>query len=654
MKSRFNPALRSHMPLLRTSLIVIVLLSGISWMLSAVQSHDGSVKELEATEWQWAPASSYEEAPAPASGWHPVKPNETLPVRMIWLRVPLPRENLQDPYLQVKGIGSLRVFDGHDRIFSYLLDRKRWLVPVGQWKMVKLPLHQPQFIYLLVRYPSLSTVTVEATYGDKSSLIGKMLREDMDDLLIGVLLMFSCCISLGLYKSQRNRLYVYFSLLAISGGYAAFVSNSLLQAIIDAPALSYFQNICLPIATFAFVGAMEQVFYDINRRTIRFLKYLALGASAITVVGALTNIQLYSLSILVFTPIFLVIFLAVYWTIWVAYRRLKDLESIWIMAGFSSLAAIALIHMYRFFIVLWVPDWVRKQTAWVHRLPEDLLFLGLFAFVVCLIRVILYRYLAMNRQLSEFNRSLEQIVQTRTYELQVRTEQLQHAHERLAASMRENAEAIAEAMIMEERHRITGSIHETVGHTLSDTIVQMEEAKRLISQDREQAEEKLAASQELLRKGLEDIRQSVRLLREDAGHYDLPGAIGALIRETEQAAGCKIDRQIGPLPSQLSTLQKRLLFQSLQEGIATGLKRKEPARQFGLSVNFDPQEECVRMKLTQHGRPMRASDWGIGLRALAEQADRLGGELKVEALEESTCLSLTIPIAADGASSWIS
>ncbi len=653
MTRRFTDTWRAHFPLLRTSLIVLVLLSGISWMLAVLQTRDGPVQKLEVSDWQWAAASSYEETSAPESGWHPVVPKEKLPVNNVWLRVPLPQDHAHDPHLRVSGVGSLRVFYGSERIFSYLLDKKAWIVPIGQWKMVQLPVPHPPYIDLLVRFGKPSSVIVDATYGDKSDLFGKMLRGDLDNLLIGVLLLFSGCISLGLYKSQRSRLYIYFSLLAFSGGYAALVQNDLQQAIIDVPLLTYIQNVCLPIATFAFVGAMEQVFEGINRRTIRFFRHTALALSAFTIIGMLTSLDLYMWSILIFTPIFIVIFIAVYWTIWVAYRRRRDLESIWIMAGFSSLAAITFIHIYRFIIYDRVPEQIQQTTEWVLRLPRDLLFLGLFAFIVCLIRVIMYRYMAMNRQLTEFNRSLEQIVQTRTYELQERTEQLQRANERLAASMRENAEAMAEAMIMEERHRITGSIHDTVGHTLSDTVVHMEEAKKLIYEDLGHAEEKLAASQELLRRGLEDIRQSVRLLREDAGHYDLPGAIGALIRETEQATGCHIERQIEPLPSQLSTLQKRLLFQTLQEGIAKGLKRKEPARRFRLSVRFDRRDETVRLRLSDDGRPMRPDDWGIGMRALAEQADRLGGLLTTEAAEEGHRLSLTIPASPGGASSWM-
>ncbi|MFC5528792.1 sensor histidine kinase [Cohnella yongneupensis] len=650
MTSRLRSAWQPHIPLVRTFLILLVLLSGVGWTLSVAQTKDDSIARLDVATWQWAPATSYDEIGAPSEGWHAYEPGSIVPTNIYWVRIPLPQTGLLDPHLKVNNVGSLKVYDGHSELFSYLLAK----INISyHWKMASLPSPLPPYIDMLLRYKSHGPITADAALGNKSDFIALMLRQDMDNLVLGVLLLFSGGISIGLYKTQRNRLYIYFSLLAFFGGYAALVRNELLQAIVDYPVLGYWQDACMPIATFAFVGAMREVFPGVHRRTLRVLWYVSLAVSALAVIGALISQRWYSLAILVYTPVFLVVFAAVYWTIWVAYRKRRDLESIWIMAGFSLLAAIALLHMYRFVVISYVPQWLAEETTAVDRMPKDLLFWGLFAFVVCLIRVILYRYMAMNRQLVEFNRSLEHVVHTRTHELQERTEQLQDAHERLAASMRENAEALAESMIMEERHRITGSIHDTVGHTLSDTVVQLEDAKLLISQDREQAELKLAVSQELLRKGLEDIRQSVRMLKEDAGHYDLTGAIGALIRETEQATGCTIGRRIGKLPGELSTLQKRLLFQTLQEGINIGLKQREPVRLFLLSVWSDPRETSVQLRLSYDGSPISAADWGVGIRSLAEQADRLGGELKAADTDEGSCLTLTIPTAMTNASSWI-
>ncbi|MBO9597291.1 MAG: sensor histidine kinase, partial [Cohnella sp.] len=67
--------------------------------------------------------------------------------------------------------------------------------------------------------------------------------------------------------------------------------------------------------------------------------------------------------------------------------------------------------------------------------------------------------------------------------LQERELELQEANARLAHSMKETAEANASTMVLEERHRLTGTIHDTIGHSLTATIVQLEAAKRLLSRD---------------------------------------------------------------------------------------------------------------------------------------------------------------------------
>ncbi|QYR20507.1 response regulator [Paenibacillus sp. sptzw28] len=61
-----------------------------------------------------------------------------------------------------------------------------------------------------------------------------------------------------------------------------------------------------------------------------------------------------------------------------------------------------------------------------------------------------------------------------------RTTELQEAHLQLTESLRDSAEAMTAALVMEERQRIAYTIHDTVGHTLTATIVQMEAAKRLM------------------------------------------------------------------------------------------------------------------------------------------------------------------------------
>jgi len=635
----------THITMLRTLAILLGLLLLIGWTLGYLHHNkSGSNRQLDPNTWQWSPATSYDEAVPPVNGWQPVMEGQPIPVTVYWLRVPIPQTAWGDPYLKVLGVGSLKAYaDGGQPLFSRILTAKVNKINIAfHWKLVPVTTPLPAFIDLLVRYKTPLPVMADIEIGNKSGLVVEMLYKDLDNIIVGALLLFSGIIAVGLYLSQRDKLYIYFAVLAFSGGLAAIVRNQLLQLIWDYPALAYYQNISLPIATFGFIGAMENVFPGVYGRTARLLRRIMLAVSAVTLIGAVLTPSLYESNLKIFTPLFVVVFIVASFVIGTAYRHRKDLESVWFVAGFSSLAVIMLIHMYRYVLVNEVPAWFGEQTAWVHRLPADLLIWGLFAFVVCLIRVIIYRYTAMNRQLTEFNRTLEQKIRTRTYELQERTEQLQGAHERLAASMRENAEAFAETMILEERHRITGSIHDKVGHTLSATIIQLEAAKRLIVKDQELAGEKLNISQDLVRKGLEDIRESVRLLREDAGHYDLNGAIGALIRDTEQSHDCFVEKQIGTLPDNLTLLQKRVVFQAVQEGLNSGLKQNKPVH-FSLSVRSELA--VIVMELTRYDAVFASSDFDFGFHAVAERAAQLGGSLTAIQGEQGAMLKLSLPIA---------
>ncbi|MFC5699743.1 7TM diverse intracellular signaling domain-containing protein [Cohnella faecalis] len=642
-----NGFLRAHVPLIRTLALLAALLFAVGWGLTSLEKKDGTVT-LPDDGWEWHPADSLEEAAPPPTGsdWSSFSGTVDRTYRYYWLRVPLPEESgLENPYLWIINVGSMKAFD-EDRLLldANFMKKGVRLSASFHWKLVPLPSPAPKQVYLLLRNSVSGGVSPWIDYGNKSAHVNRILHEDMDNIVLGGMLLFSCLISLGLYASHRDKLYAYFALLAFAGGYASLVRNHLLQFFWNSPWPAYLQDVCMPWATFATLGIMASLFPGHLTLANRILRVFMLVLSIAMTISAAFFFDVYGfLGEMVYPPAFLFVFCIVFISIFAAYKRRKDVESVWVLAGFILLLAIALIHILRFAWLPGITDWLRAHIAWINSLPFDLLFWGLFGFVICLIRVIMYRYTAMNRQLTEWNRSLEQVVQNRTHELKERNEQLEITHERLAATIRETSEALAETIILEEQHRITGTIHDAVGHTLTETIVQLEAAKRLLHRDRTLAESKLEASQSLVRRGLADIRQSVRLLKEDTEHYDLPGAVGALIRETEKEALCSIECKIGKLPESMSILHKRIVFQTLQEGLANGIRHGQ-ARFFQLSLGVSG--DCVKLRLSNDGLTYVPSDFGFGLEEMTDRAARLGGLLKVEPGTPGCVITLSLPVGS--------
>ncbi|WP_276355517.1 ATP-binding protein [Cohnella caldifontis] len=242
----------------------------------------------------------------------------------------------------------------------------------------------------------------------------------------------------------------------------------------------------------------------------------------------------------------------------------------------------------------------------------------------------------MHLQLAELTGSLERKVRERTRELE-------ETHLQLQAAMRESAQAMAEASVLEERNRIAFDIHNTVGHTLTACIAQMEAAKMLIAHGRyEHAVPKLDTSRELVGKGLQEIRESIRMLKLESSSENLSVTLMRLIRKTEESADVRIEADIAALPA-LGSTQKRTIYHALLEGLTNGIRHgKSRSFTFTLTQGGDK----LLFRLANDGEPIpEGTAFGFGMTAMEENVQQLGGTLSLTSTgERGSLLSIDIPL----------
>ncbi|MBO9599136.1 MAG: response regulator, partial [Cohnella sp.] len=243
--------------------------------------------------------------------------------------------------------------------------------------------------------------------------------------------------------------------------------------------------------------------------------------------------------------------------------------------------------------------------------------------------------IALHLTVAQLTRNLERKVAQRTKALQETNNQLQE-------SLRDTAEALAEASVLEERNRIAFDIHNTVGHSLTASIAQMEAAKMLIAHDRtEQAIPKLDTARELVSKGLNDIRGTVRMLKLESTEGDLGSSIRGLIEETRRTAGVEITEDIGALPP-LGSAQKRALFHALMEGLTNGIRHGQGTR-FVLELHVRGGQ--LEFRLANNGRKYEPTVFGFGLSAMRDNIARLGGTLALAPLgDQGAELAIGLPL----------
>lgn len=212
-------------------------------------------------------------------------------------------------------------------------------------------------------------------------------------------------------------------------------------------------------------------------------------------------------------------------------------------------------------------------------------------------------------------------------------EQVEQRTRALERSMRATSEALAETTVYAERNRIAQEIHDIVGHTLTSTVLQIEAGKRLLSKDMDSAVARLKEAQDLVRHSLNEIRNSVHMLKEDK-YYDLESAMCKLIQDTERNTGVVIHHAIDPV-QHMSFMHKKLIYHALQEGLTNGI-RHGGSSEFHFSLQDHGSE--LSFRLADNGKGGSLIEMGFGLSMMQDRVLQLEGALTIDAEPGRGCV----------------
>jgi signal transduction histidine kinase len=212
--------------------------------------------------------------------------------------------------------------------------------------------------------------------------------------------------------------------------------------------------------------------------------------------------------------------------------------------------------------------------------------------------------------------------------------------EEVLHTVREQAVQLEELRVVEERNRIAADIHDTVGHTLTSAAITIEAAARSLQQEPHVAEAKLLQAREQVIQGLDEIRNSVRTIREGASQ-GLQTELAQLIRQVEETSGIKI-HGIVEMESPLAPIQQKVLMQAIRESLTNAMKHGG-----GSEVDLLLREygHHVHLTITDNGKGATDIHHGSGLSIMKERIISLGGSFQVESDPgEGFSVNISIPV----------
>lgn len=215
-------------------------------------------------------------------------------------------------------------------------------------------------------------------------------------------------------------------------------------------------------------------------------------------------------------------------------------------------------------------------------------------------------------------------------------EKLDHSHSELQETheqLRIYAQQVEELTATSERNKIAREIHDTVGHTMTALIVQLQAARMLQEHNLQQAAETLNRCEDLARSALQEVRLSVRALRDEGGsNLTIVDTLRKLIKDFSDMTGMLTSLQVNGDLTRITTSLQPTIFRLIQESL-TNAKRHGNASK--ATVTLQAMEHQIEIVIMDNGQGAAEVVPGFGLINMRERVHEHSGSIQFESAKES-------------------
>lgn len=192
--------------------------------------------------------------------------------------------------------------------------------------------------------------------------------------------------------------------------------------------------------------------------------------------------------------------------------------------------------------------------------------------------------------------------------------------------LEEYAEQDEYLAVSEERNRLSQQVHDSVGHKLTASIVQLQGASRLLERNAEGAGAMIENARAQLVEGLEELRQTLRAQQnpKDNGNI-LTRFLHRVSDEFTFGAGIAVHCQLPEALPPLSDLQNVAIYQAVQQAL---IETRRHGRASNVWLTLDaPSEGPLTLTVRNNGGDFDGSGEG-GWQGLRERVAEVDGRLQ--------------------------
>lgn len=200
-------------------------------------------------------------------------------------------------------------------------------------------------------------------------------------------------------------------------------------------------------------------------------------------------------------------------------------------------------------------------------------------------------------------------------------EQLEEANQRLRAYAIE----VAQMAETRERNRLAREIHDTLGHALTGIAAGLDACLMTLEVAPELTKQHLNKIRDAAKKGITDVRRSVRKLRpDDLERLPFQEALMEMTKNYSESSGMEITFDIFSWSDKLRQDQEDVIYRVLQESI-TNAKRHGHATKVKITIGGN--ENYLLIVIADNGRGCDDVKQGFGLKHMRERLALLHGTI---------------------------
>ncbi len=202
------------------------------------------------------------------------------------------------------------------------------------------------------------------------------------------------------------------------------------------------------------------------------------------------------------------------------------------------------------------------------------------------------------------------------------------------------ASSVEQLAILKERNRISREIHDSVGHSLSTTIIQLGAIEKLLK-DIPEVAELVSGLREFVKESFQEVRYAVTDLKPDEyENYQNLFKIKELVENFKKLTDCDVKLTISKNTWSLSQKQSITLYRVIQESLSNSLRHGK-ASEVKIYIMFNKSD--VITTISDNGIGCIKIDKGNGINSINERIYELNGKVEFLNSQGGFTVKATVP-----------